>query len=82
LHPCRNGKGFQFTLSDRPFYQFCHKIVEPLLLTQIIYENYDTKYNVYDNEPDPKEEFYDEYANNSSSASIAPRDVLSLKMLF
>ena len=41
----------------------------PFKRVQISYENYDTKYNVYDNEPEPKDEFEgDDFSNGNRDA--------------
>ena len=50
---------------------------------QIIYENYDTKYNVYDNEPDPKDEFEEDIpgGRNIAQASLAPTTILVIGII-
>ncbi len=49
----------------------------------MIYENYDTKYNVYDNEPDPKEGYEEDVAGgrNIAFATIAPSTILVIGII-
>ena len=46
---------------------------------QVIYENYDTKYNVYDNEPDPKTP--DAQYPGTVKATTAPSTILVIGII-
>ena len=43
---------------------------------QVIYENYDTKYNVYDNDPDPKDPPVEHHFPNRVTEATAPSTIL------
>ncbi len=48
---------------------------------QVIYENYDTKYNVYDDDPDPKSPTQNNHDDRITLSNTAPSTILVIGII-